>query len=84
MSRNPRSGLASNEYPRIRQLLKVEGRLSVRRISLFCPDLSIDQVDRLILQLERWKLIQVEREWEGFLLKKEDFYIKEFNDTSDF
>jgi len=84
MKGSKKSEWVLDEYLRIRQILKVEHRLSVRRLSALCPDLSIDQVDRLILQLERWKLIRVEREWEGFLLKKEDFYIKEFNDTSDF
>ena len=84
MKGSKKSEWVLDEYLRIRQILKVEHRLSVRRLSALCPDLSIDQVDYLIIELERRGLVQVERQWEGFFLKKEDFYIKEFNDTSDF
>lgn len=65
----------SQDYERIRQILKVEERLTVRRVAVFCPDLSLSRVDSVLLEMARLKVIAVDREWNEMKLIKEEFYL---------
>lgn len=65
----------SQDYERIRQILKVEERLTVRRVAAFCPDLSLSRIDSVLLEMARLKVIAVDREWNEMKLIKEEFYL---------
>lgn len=65
----------SQDYERIRQILKVEERLTVRRVAALCPDLSLSRVDGILLEMARLEVVAVDREWNEMKLIKEEFYL---------
>ena len=63
-----------DDYERIRQVLRVEGGLSVRKIAVFCSDVSLLRIDFVVMEMARLGVIGVERGWKGMRLEREEFF----------